>query len=54
MTERGVLVPAEVSGLPEKGGCREDGIFAFHIHSGGACTGTADAPFADAKGSPAA
>ena len=49
-TDRGVLVLAEVFGLPEKG-CRcEDGIFAFHIHSGGACTGSADDPFADAQG----
>ena len=48
--ERGVLVLAEVSGLPETRERCRDGIFAFHIHSGGACTGTADDPFADAQG----
>lgn len=48
--ERGVLVLAEVFGLPDKGRRCENGIFGFHIHSGGACCGSADEPFADALG----
>lgn len=47
-TPQGVLVLAEVSGLPMTGQKCEDGVFAFHVHSGGSCTGTADDPFADA------
>lgn len=42
-TAAGVIVYAEVAGLPEDGG-----IFAFHIHSGGECAGNAEDPFADA------
>lgn len=42
---RGVLVTAEVYGLPDK-----NGIFAFHIHSGSSCTGNSTDPFADADG----
>lgn len=49
-TERGVLVVAEVYGLPERGTRCENGIFAFHIHSGGSCGGSPDDPFADAQG----
>ena len=49
-TPQGVLVLAEVSGLPDRGGRCEDNIFAFHIHSGGSCTGCPDEPFADAQG----
>ena len=41
----GVLVTAEIRGLPG-----DDGIFAFHIHSGGTCSGSADDPFRDAQG----
>ena len=49
-TPQGVLVLAEVSGLPDRG-CRcEDDIFAFHIHSGGSCAGSADDPFSAALG----
>ncbi len=47
-TAEGVLVWAEIFGLPysaEKCGGK---IFGFHIHSGESCTGTADDPFADA------
>ncbi len=46
-TSKGTVVLAEVSGLPvsnEK--CSKD-IFAFHVHSGGSCTGNSDDPFAD-------
>lgn len=49
-TEQGVLVLAEVFGLPETCASCENGIFAFHIHSGGSCAGSADDPFADARG----
>ena len=47
---RGVLVLAEVSGLPDTGERCKDSIFAFHIHSGGTCTGSADDPFRDTQG----
>ncbi len=43
-TRDGVLVAAEISGLPQK---PEDGIFAFHIHTGADCTG---ADFSDTMG----
>lgn len=43
----GVLVTAEISGLPDDGGC---GVYAFHIHSGAGCTGSSEDPFADADG----
>lgn len=49
-TPQGVLVLAEVSGLPDTGERCKDSIFAFHIHSGGACSGSADDPFRDAQG----
>lgn len=41
-TRRGVVVAAEIFGLPKR-----EGFFAFHIHEGEACTGEA---FADTKG----
>ena len=43
-TRKGVLVIADVSGLPEGSG---DGFFALHIHEGGSCDGK---EFADTKG----
>lgn len=49
-TPQGVLVLAEVSGLPDRGCCCEDNVFAFHIHSGGSCAGSADDPFSAAQG----
>ena len=45
----GVMILTEVTGLPMGERCREP-IFAYHIHAGGACTGYADDPFADADG----
>ena len=45
----GVLVIAEISGLPETSAEFPDGIFAFHIHEGNRCSGNAQDPFADAK-----
>ena len=44
----GVLLVAEVSGLPYSQGACESNIFGFHIHEGGACAGTVTDPFADA------
>lgn len=43
----GTLVVAEIYGLPTP---PRDGIFAFHIHEGGSCTGTKDDPFAQTGG----
>ena len=48
-TSKGVLITAEIYGLPYEDGC-SSGIFAFHIHSGTRCTGTTTDPFADADG----
>ena len=43
----GVLVATKVYGLPEANG--KNGVFAFHIHEGGSCSGNSEDPFADAK-----
>ena len=45
----GVLVTAEVFNLPQTRPSGA-GIFALHIHAGTRCSGTAENPFADAKG----
>lgn len=47
-TRHGVLVRAEVSGLPEPEEACGKGFFAFHIHSGGQCDGDGSDPFANA------
>ena len=47
-TRRGVLVAAEVWGLPTGQDACSAPVFGFHIHSGGSCTGTESDPFADA------
>ena len=44
----GVLVAAEASGLPVDTEPCGKNILAFHIHSGGQCTGNGTDPFADA------
>lgn len=44
----GILVAAEISGLPAPSGPCRSPVFAFHIHSGSACTGNSEDPFADA------
>lgn len=44
-TDKGVLVAAKVSGLPQGDDCRQP-VFGFHIHAGDACSGNADDPFA--------
>ena len=47
--EDGVLVLAQVMGLPyTKEECKNE-IFAFHIHEGKRCTGTREDPFSDTK-----
>ena len=46
----GVLVTANISGLPIGLGRCNNPIFAMHIHSGTSCTGNAQHPFADALG----
>lgn len=43
----GVLVIAQINGLPEKAEACASNIFGFHIHEGTACTGNAEDPFAD-------
>lgn len=47
-TMQGVIVVAQISGLPAPEGECQYPVFAFHIHSGSSCTGNADDPFADA------
>lgn len=47
-TDRGVVVWAEISGLPYSNAPCKERIFGFHIHSGTSCTGNMDDPFADA------
>lgn len=49
-TKDGVLVSVEVAGLPHREGHCARGVFGFHIHEGGSCTGSAEDPFADTKG----
>ena len=45
-TPQGVMVTADICGLPKTDDCR--GVFAFHIHDGRCCTGNRTDPFADA------
>ena len=47
-TDQGVLVVADVEGLPGGNSCTSP-IFALHIHEGSSCTGKADDPFADVR-----
>lgn len=47
-TNAGVIVCAEVFGLPKSADSCGGRIFAFHIHDGEECTGNADDPFANA------
>ena len=49
-TKRGVLVVAEVNGLPTSSDPCEDKIFALHMHSGESCTGKENDPFSDSMG----
>lgn len=47
-TKMGVLLSAEVEGLPQGTGTCSSNIFAFHIHEGNSCTGNSEDPFANA------
>lgn len=44
----GVLLAAEVTGLPRGTGACAVNVFGFHIHEGYSCTGNAEDPFANA------
>lgn len=46
----GVLVSAHVLGLPMQDECGKSGVFGFHIHEGGSCTGNTDDEFKDTSG----
>ncbi|HBN81810.1 MAG TPA: superoxide dismutase family protein [Ruminococcaceae bacterium] len=46
----GVLLTAQVRGLPQGEGSCPSNIFGFHIHEGSSCTGNSEDPFADAGG----
>ncbi len=46
----GVLVMAEVRGLPHGAGKCPADVFAFHIHEGSDCSGSAGDPFSGAGG----
>ncbi len=48
-TRYGVVVSAEITGLPRIVRYNESPIFAFHIHGGASCTGNATDPFANAQ-----
>ena len=45
-TKYGVVVVSEVGGLPTQEGACEKPIYAFHIHEGSSCSGSAEDPFA--------
>lgn len=47
--KNGVLVTAEISGLPNNTDKCDGGVFGFHIHEGTSCSGNEKDPFADAK-----
>lgn len=44
----GILVTAEILGLPHENGKCNDKVFALHIHDGDSCTGNYKDPFASA------
>ncbi len=46
---KGVIVYAEISGLPHSKAPCDDRIFGFHIHEGNSCSGNAEDPFANTK-----
>ena len=47
-TQYGVIVVAEVSGLPKQNDNCKNPIFAFHIHNGKSCSGNNQDPSANA------
>lgn len=48
--DHGVLVAAQVTGLPDAASGSPHRIFAFHIHSGSQCSGTDADPFSAVSG----
>lgn len=46
----GVLVTAYITGLPIQSDYGNCGVFGFHIHSGGSCTGNEENEFENAEG----
>ena len=44
-TNSGVLVTAKIYGLPDSNQRCMGGVFGFHIHEGGSCTGDESDPF---------
>lgn len=44
----GVIVRAEISGLPKGNGRCSEHVFGFHIHSGTSCSGDSTDPFKNA------
>ncbi|MBQ8356574.1 MAG: superoxide dismutase family protein [Clostridia bacterium] len=47
-TPYGVLVVAQISGLPLSGDVCREPVFGFHIHEGTSCTGNSNDPFFNA------
>lgn len=47
-TNAGILVSAQIAGLPESYDPCRSPVFAFHIHSGSECMGNASDPFEEA------
>ncbi len=46
-TKNGVIVGAEISGLPKAEDLCKSPVFGFHIHEGNECTGNITDPFAN-------
>ena len=49
-TTEDVWVTANIAGLPNQSDYGNCGVFGFHIHSGGSCTGTMENEFENAEG----
>ncbi len=47
-TRNGVLIAAEISGLPHSHGACQHPVFGFHIHDGSECMGDLHDPFSGA------
>ncbi len=47
-TASGVLIAADIFGLPASTEACQGNVFAFHIHGGSSCGASAEDPFADA------
>lgn len=48
-TKKGVLITAEINGLPKAENKCTGRFFGFHIHEGTSCTGNSEDEFANAK-----